>query len=74
MSYQVIVPPGHPAYGQFFLFHIIWNVLPLALDRVLAGELAWREIPAFIIYWLGDGEAESLVDVDASTASLMPHA
>lgn len=32
--------------------HILWDILPYALDRVLAGEMDWREIHEYTWFTL----------------------
>ena len=42
----------HPWYFRLLALHVAWDILPYALDRVLAGELNWREIPDYIRFAL----------------------
>lgn len=55
-------------YVLALLIHILWNVLPYALDRALAGELPWREIPAYIAWQLSVDAGSVEVGVDQSSA------
>ena len=49
---KINVAYGHPWFFHALAFHILWDIFPYAIDRVLAGELALRDVPDYIRFAL----------------------
>lgn len=58
----------HPWYFRFLWLYIAWDILPYALDRVLAGEMGLVEVPDYIRYALAVEAGAVDVQVGDATA------